>query len=139
MCTDGAGQLKVYRRTRTFLKIRSRLTDGKAKAQIEEWKPETANEQFQATAVPDENRNLMVDNSADRSTNGDSYTPPLQQNLPNVPNISQEREEDSQDAMPPCTSGIASENAPSVPGVPDAPNTPVQRKSTRKNLRKEPK
>ena len=106
MCTDGAGQPKVYRRTRTFLKIGSTPTDGEAKAQIEEWRPKPVNNQFQPAAVPDGNRNHMVDNSANRSSNGDLYMPPLQQNLPNVLNFPQKREEDSQDVIPPCTSVI---------------------------------
>ena len=43
MCTDGAGQPKVYGRTWTVLKIRSTPTDGESKTQIEEWRPERVN------------------------------------------------------------------------------------------------
>ena len=99
------------------MKIRSTPTDGKAKAQIEEWWPETTNEQFQGTAVPNENRNPTVDISANRSSSGDLYTPPPPQNLSNFQNFSQKRGEDSQNVVPPCTSDIMLENALSAKKV----------------------
>ena len=42
-CENGAQQAKVYKHTRTFLKIRSTPTDGEAKAQMKEWMPEKEN------------------------------------------------------------------------------------------------
>ena len=42
---------KIYRHTRTFLKIRSTPTDGKTKAKMKEWMPEKENVEFQAPAV----------------------------------------------------------------------------------------
>ena len=56
MCTDGAGQPKVFKRMRTSLKIRSTPTDIEAKSQLEEWRPETVNKQHLSTSVLDENR-----------------------------------------------------------------------------------
>ena len=52
ICKNGAQQPRVYRHTRTFLKIRSTPTDGEQKAQMKEWMPETTNMKFQAPAEP---------------------------------------------------------------------------------------
>ena len=70
MCENGAQQPMVYRHTRTFLKIRSTPTDGKQKAQMKVWMPETVNMEFQAPNVLNGNRNLMVENSHDQSSPG---------------------------------------------------------------------
>ena len=70
MQENDAQQPKIYRNTRTFLKIASTLTDGEAKAQMKEWMPEKENAEFQAPAVPYRNRNLMVENSQDGSSSG---------------------------------------------------------------------
>ena len=63
MQENGAEQPKVYRRTRTMLKIRSTLTDGKQKAQMREWSTETENTEF-----PCGNRTVMVKNSQEHSS-----------------------------------------------------------------------
>ena len=130
MCENDAQQPKMYRHTRTFLKIRSRPTDGKAKAQMKEWMPETDNMEFQATAVLSGNRNFMVENSHDQSSSG-SVQPPLPTlDLPNSHNFSEKREEDGQLAESLCTSDTTLENAP---------NAPMQQKSTRKNFGQKPR
>ena len=132
MQENGAQQPKIYRHTRTFLKIRSALTDGEQKTQMKEWIPEKENMEFHAPAVPYESRNLMVENSQDRSSSS-SLTPPLPTlDLPNSQNFSEMREEDSQLAGPSCTNSTTMENAPS------ALDAPVQHKSTRKNFAQEP-
>ena len=69
ICTDGKGQPKIDRRMRIFLKIRSTPTDIEAKSQLEEWRPETVNEQHLPTAVSDGNRCHPVDNSTISSSN----------------------------------------------------------------------
>ena len=43
-----------------MLKIRSTRTDGEQNAQMREWVPEKEYMTFQAPAVPNERRNLMV-------------------------------------------------------------------------------
>ena len=60
---NGAEQPKVYRCTRTFLKIRSTPTDGEAKAQMKEYMPEKENMKFHIPAIPNGNRNSTVENS----------------------------------------------------------------------------
>ena len=119
MQENGAEQAKVYRHTRTSLKIRSTSTDREQKAQMREWSPETENAKFLITTIPYGNRNLMVENSQEHSSSS-SLAPPLQTlDLPESERFSESREENSQLAGPLCTSGTTLENAP------DAPNAPV--------------
>ena len=129
MQENGAEQSKVYRCTRTMLKIRSTLTNGEQKAQMREWSTETDNTEFHIPAIPYGNRNVMVKNSQEH-TSPSSLTPPLPTlDLPESENFSENREE-SQIAEPLCTSGTTLGNAL------DAPNAPVQHKSTRENFGK---
>ena len=118
VCTDGAGQPEVYRRTHTSLKIRSTPTECELKAQNEEWRSEIMNNQFHHTAVLNETRSPLVDNSAHRSSTGNPVMPPPLPNLPNISDFSQEREEDSQNVIPPCTSDVTLENTPGAPIAP---------------------
>ena len=76
MQENGTEQPKVYRCTRTMLKIRSTPTDGKQKAQTREWSTETENTEFYIPPIPYGNRNITVENSQEHSSpNG--LTPPL--------------------------------------------------------------
>ena len=52
MQVNDAEQLKVYRCTRTFLKIRYTHTDGKANAQMEEYMPEKEKAEFHIPTIP---------------------------------------------------------------------------------------
>ena len=132
MQENGAEQPKVYRCTRTFLKIRSTPTDGKAKAQMKEYMTEKESTEFQTLAIPYRPGNSMVKNFQDRSSSS-SLAPPFPTlDLPNTQNFSEMREEDGQLAEPLCASGATLENEL------DAPNVPVQCKSTRKNFGQEP-
>ena len=130
MQENGAEQPKVYRHTRTMLKIRSTPTDGEQKAQMREWSTETDNTEFHIPAIPNGNRNLTVRNSQEHSSSN-SMQPPLPTlDLPESENFSENREENSQLQGPLCTCGSTLENAL------DAPNAPVQCKSTRENFGK---
>ena len=132
MKEDGAEQPKVYRCTRTMLKIRSTPTDGKQKAQMREWSTEIDNMEFHIPAVPHGNRNVMVKNSQEHSSPS-GLAPPLPTlDLPESENFSENREE-SQIAEPLCTSGTTLGNAPDAP---DAPDAPMQCKSTGENFGK---
>ena len=130
MQENGVEQPKVYRCTRTMLKIRSTPTDGEQKAQMKEWVPEKQDVTFQAPSVPYGKRYMMTEDSQEHSLSN-SVQPPLPTlDLPDSENFSESREE-SQLAEPLCTNGTTLENAP------DAPNTPVhQCKSTRENFEK---
>ena len=125
MQENGAEQPKVYRCTRTMLKIRSSPTDGEQKRR--EWSTETDNVEFHIPAIPKGNRNLTVKNSHGHSSSS-SLAPPLPTlDLPESGNLSENREENSQLAGPLCTNVTTLENAP---------NAPVQHKSTRENFGK---
>ena len=126
MQENSAEQPKVYRHTRTMLKIRSTPSDGEQKAQMREWSTETDNAEFHIQAIPYGNRNVTVKNSQEHSSPS-GLTPPL----PESENFSENRKESqSQIAEPLCTSGTTLGNAP------DALNAPVQCKSTRENFGK---
>ena len=129
MQENGTEQPKVYRHTRTMLKVRSTPTDGKQKAQMREWSTETENAEFHIPAILYGNRNIMVKNSQGHSLPS-GLTPPLPTlDLPESEIFSDNREE-SQIGEPLCTSGTTLGNAP------DAPNAPVQCKSTHENFGK---
>ena len=112
-----------------MLKTRSTPTEGKQKAQMREWSPETDNTEFHIPAIPYGNRNVMVKNSQEHSSPSDLAPPLPTLDLPESEHFSENREE-SQIAEPLCTSGTTLGNAP------DALNAPVQCKSTRENFGK---
>ena len=76
MQENGVEQPKVYRCTRTILKIRSTPTHGEQKAQMREWSTKTDNEEFHIPAIPYGNRNIMVENSQEHSMPS-GLAPPL--------------------------------------------------------------
>ena len=119
MQENGAEQPKVYRHTRTMLKIRSAPTDG----------TETYNAEFHIQAIPYGNRNVRIENSQERSSPS-GLTPPLPTLDLSESEIFSENREESQIAESLCTSDMTLGNAP------DAPNAPVQCKSTRENFGK---
>ena len=111
MQENSAEQPRVYRCTRTMLKIRSTPTDGEQKAQMREWSTETDNAEFHIPAIPYGNGNIMVKNSQGYSLPS-GLTPPLPTlDLPESEKNSKNREE-SQIAEPLCTSGTTLGNAP---------------------------
>ena len=114
---NGAEQPKVYRYTRTMLKIRSTPTDGEQKAQMREWSTETQNVESHIPAIPYGNRDCAIENSQ-RHSSSNNVQPPLPTlDLPeseNMENFSENREE-SQIAEPLCTNGTTLENAPDAP------------------------
>ena len=67
MQENNAEQPRVYRHTRTMLKIRSTPTDGEQKAQMREWSTETDNAEFHIPAIPYGKRNIVVENSQGHS------------------------------------------------------------------------
>ena len=128
---NGAEQPRVYRHTRTMLKVRYTPTDGEQKAQMQEWSTETDNAEFHIQAIPYGNRNVMVENSQGHSLPCSLMLPLPSLDLPDSEFFSENKEE-SQIAEPLCTNGTTL-----GPGnAPDAPNASVQCKSTRKNFGK---
>ena len=99
MQENGAEQPRVYRCTRSMLRIRSTQTDGKQKAQMREWSTETDNAKFYIPAIPYGNRNVMVENSQEHSLPSSLALPLPSLDLPESENFSENREE-SQIAEP---------------------------------------
>ena len=130
MQENGAEQSRVYKHTRSMLKIGSTPTDGEQKAQMREWSTETDNTKFHIPAIPYGNRNMMVENSQGHSLPS-SLTPPLPSlDLPESENFSKNREESQIVESQLYTSGATLENAP------DAPTGPGTCKSTQENFGK---
>ena len=87
MQENGAEQLKVYRHTRTMLKIRSTPTDGEQKVQMREWSTETDNMEFHIPAFPYGNRNFTVKNSHGHSSSSSLALPLPTLDLPESENF----------------------------------------------------
>ena len=93
MQENGAEQPKVYRHTRTMLKIRSTPMDGEQNAQMREWPTETNNAEFHIQAISYGNRNLTAKNFQGHSSPS-GLTPPLPSlDYPDSENFSENREE----------------------------------------------
>ena len=132
MQENSAEQPKVYRHTRTMLKIRSTPTEGEQTAQMKEWTTETRSIGSNVPAIPYGTRDCAIKNSQ-RCASSNTVQPPLPSlDLPDSENLSENREE-SQIAEPLCTDGTTLENTPDAQCTPYAPGTC---KSTRENFGK---
>ena len=131
MQENGAEQPKVYRCTRTMLKIRSTPADGKQKAQMREWSTETDNTEFHIPAIPYGNRNIVVENSQGHSLPSGFASPLPSLDLPESEILSENRQE-SQIAEPLCTNGTTLGHG----NAPDAPIALGTCKSTHENFGK---
>ena len=131
MQENGAEQPKVYRCTRTMLKIRSTLTDGEQIAQMREWSTETQHVKSHVPAIPYGNRDCVIENSQRHFSSNNVQWPLPTLDLPES-DFSENRE-GSQIAEPLCTDGTTLENAPDVA---HAPYAPVTCKSTCENFGK---
>ena len=129
MQENGAEQPKVYRHTRTMLKIRSTPTDGEQRTQMREWSTETRAKKFYIPAIPDGNRNCLLESSQEHSSPS-GLTPLFPTNdLPESENVSEDREESSPLVKPLCMNGTTL-------GTPEASSAPGTCKSTRENFGK---
>ena len=63
MQENGAEQPKVYRHTRTMLKIRSTPTEGEQTAQMKEWTTETRSIESNISAIAYGTRDCVIENS----------------------------------------------------------------------------
>ena len=123
---NGTNQPRVYRHTRTMLKIRSTPTDGKQTAQMKEWTTESRNIESNIPAIPYGTRGCVIKNSQ-RYTSSNTVQLPLPSlDLPDSENLSEKRKESSQIAEPLCTNGATLDE-------PDAQNAQHACKSTHEN------
>ena len=110
MQENGTEQPKVYRHTRTMLKIRSTPTEGEQTAQMKEWSTETRSIESNVPAIPHGTRDCATENSQRYASCNTVQLPLPRLDLP-VSGFSENREE-SQIAEPLCTGGTTLENAP---------------------------
>ena len=135
MQENGAEQPKVYRCTRTMLKIRSTPTEGNQTAQMKEWTTETRSIESNVPAIPYGTRDCVTENSQ-RYALSNTVQPPLPKlDLPESENFSENREE-SQIAEPLCTDGTTLENAPGAQNAQCTSYAPGTRKSICENFGK---
>ena len=135
MKENGAEQPKVYRCTRTMLKIRSTLTEDKQTAQMKEWTTATKSIESNIPAIPYGTRDCVTENSQ-RYTSSNTVQPPLPRlDLPEPENLSENREE-GQIAEPLCTDGTILENTPDAQNAQCTPYAPGTHNSTRENFGK---
>ena len=133
MQDNGTEQPRVYRCTRTMLKIRSTPTEGKQTAQMKEWTTESRSVESNTPAIPYGIRDCSIENSQEY-TSSNTVQPPLPRlDLP-VSDFSENREE-SQIAEPLCTDDTALE-APDAQNAQCTPYTPGTHKSTHENFGK---
>ena len=134
MQENGAEQPKVYRYTRTMLKIRSTPSEGEQTAQMKEWSTETRSIKSNVPAIPYGTRDCATENSQRYASSNTVQLPLPRLDLP-VSNFSENREE-NQIAEPLCTDGTTLENAPDAPNAPCTPYAPGTHKSTCENFGK---
>ena len=135
MQENGAEQPRVYRCTRTMLKIRSTPTEGEQSAQMKDWTTESRSIESNIPAIPYETRDCAIENSQ-RYTSPNTVQLPLPSlDLPDSENLSENRKE-SQIAEPLYTDGATLESIPDAQNAQLTPYAPGTCKSTRENFGK---
>ena len=126
MLENGTAQPKVYRRTRTMLKIRCTLTDVKQTGYRNSQSTESEKAEFHTPAIPNTSRNCVEHNSAENiSQDLVQLTTSDTEASASFDFEWEEREE------------IANVPAPALERIEEqSTHTPGSRKSTRKNFRK---
>ena len=82
MQEKGTEQPKVYRYTRTMLKIRSTPTEGKQTTQMKEWTAESRSVEFNTPAIPYGIRDCSIKNSQEYTSSGTVQVPLPRLDLP---------------------------------------------------------
>ena len=128
MQENGTEQPKVYRCTRTMLKIRSTPTEGEQTAQMKEWTTESRSVESNTPAIPCGIRDCSTKNSQENASSNSVQLPLPRLDLPE-PEFLENREESH--AEPLCTDDTTQE--PDAQCTPYAPGT---HKSARENFGK---
>ena len=129
MQENGTEQPKVYRFTRTMLKIRSTPTEVKWTGHMKEWITESRRSEYNIPAIPNKVRDVVHENSQENIS-----PDPVQSTLPRLDLSraafdSEDREETAESL---CTDEPAL-GTPETNGQ-NTPCTPGSHKSTRKNF-----
>ena len=134
MQENDAKQPRVYRCTRTMLKIRSIPTEGELTAQMKEWTTESRSIKSNIPAIPYGTRDCAIENSQ-RYTSFSTVQPPLPSlDLPDSENLSENREK-NQIAESLCTDGATLDKL-DTQNAQCTPYAPGTHKSTHENFGK---
>ena len=135
MQENGTEQPKVYRQTRSMLKIRSTPTEAKQTGYMKSQSTEPEKAESHTPAIPNMVRDCVKKNSLENiSPNPVQLTLPRLDTLPQAPFDS--KSEDKEEITDPfCTDGTASLEIPEEHEG-STPYTPGSHKSTRKNFGK---
>ena len=128
---NGTEQLKVYRCTRTMLKIRSTLTDVEWAGHMKDWSTETRKSESNIPAIPNMIRDSVHENSLENISPDPVQLTLSRLDPPQAAFDSEDREEIAESL---CTDETALET-PETNGQ-NTPYTPGSPKSTRKNFGK---
>ena len=94
MQENSTEQSKVYRRTRTMLKIRSTPTEGKQTGQMKEWMTEPRKSESNIPAIPNTVRDSVHEISQENTSSDPVQSPLPRLDLPRAAfDISEDREE----------------------------------------------
>ena len=130
MQENSTEQPKVYRCTRTMLKIRSTPTEGEWTDQMREWITESRQTESNIPAIPNRVRDSVHKNSLGNAPSYPVQSPLPRLDLPPTAFESEEREETAES----CTDETALETSETKEQ--NTPYTPGSCKSTRKNFGK---
>ena len=132
MLENGTEQPKVYRHTRTMLKIRSTPTDVEWTGHMQDYLTEIRKPESRIPAIPNMVRGSVHENSLENIS-----PDPVQSTLPrlDLPQAAFESEDREEIAEPLCTDGTATLETPEKNGQ-NTLHTPGSCKSTRKNFGK---
>ena len=131
MQENGTEQPKVYRHTRTMLKIRSTPIEGEQTGKMKEWMTESRKSESNIPAIPNRVRDSVHENSQENAPSDPVQSPLPRLDLPQAAFESEEREENVESL---CRDETALET-PETKGQ-NTPYTPGSHKSTRKNFGK---
>ena len=134
MQKNGTEQPRVYRHTRTMLKIKSTLTEGEQTVQMKEWTTKSRSIESNTPAIPYGIRDCAIKNSQRYTSSDTVQLPLLNLDLPDSENLSENRVE-SQIAEPLHTYG-ATLDEPDVQNAQHTPYAPGTCKSTHENFGK---
>ena len=129
---NGTEQPKVYRNTRTMLKIKSTPTESEQTGQARKWMTESRKPESPIPAIPN-----MVRDSVNENSQENAPSDPVQSTLPilDLPRAAFDSEDREEIVESLCTDETALET-PEKNGQ-NTPYTPGSHKSTRKNFGKQ--
>ena len=134
MQENGTEQPKVYRHTRTMLKIRSTPTEGIQTGQMKEWMTESRKSESNFPAIPNMVRDSVHENSQE-NTSSDPVQSPLPRLALPLAAFDFDFSEDGEETVESLCTDEPALQTPETNGQ-NTPQTPGSHKSTRKKFGK---